>query len=404
MKKATHQQTKEHNRNLVLKNIFERDPISRAEIARITGLTRTTVSEIVAELIEEGLVCEAGVGSSIGGKSPILLSIIKDSRCLIGLDIAQNHYRGAVVNLRGEILKLITAPVVERYGNKPFQQMFTILDQLMEFACQPTVGIGVGTPGLVSTSEGMVINAVNFDWKNLPLAKMIQDRYNLPVFIYNDCQAAAMGEFIFGKYNQSGDNLIVVNVGHGIGSGIIINGNLYQGDGGGAGEIGHVVVVGEGGELCRCGHRGCLETVSSVQALLKKARSLIHSGVNTTLPKSDQELTIEAIEKSFNEGDALAQQMVLESARYLGYAVAGLVGTLNIHQVVFIGDMTRFGSSWMEVIQQTMRQASLSKLAQDTRLEIGKLESNATLLGATALLANNYALLFNRRPSNSLKI
>ncbi|MFZ5809465.1 MAG: ROK family transcriptional regulator [Chloroflexota bacterium] len=397
MKKATHQQTKEHNRNLVLKNIFEHDPISRAEIARITSLTRTTVSEIVAELIEEGLVKEIGVGSSIGGKSPILLSLVKDSRCLIGLDIAQNHFRGAVVNLRGEILKMITAPVIERLGDKPLQQMFQILDQLMDISCQPTIGIGVGTPGLVSTSEGVVINAVNFDWKDLPLARILQDRYQVPVFIYNDSQAAAMGEFIFGQYNQSGENLIVVNVGHGIGAGIILNGNLYQGDGGGAGEIGHVVVVSEGGELCRCGHRGCLETVSSGQAILRKAQSLIHADTPTRLPKNDAQLNLEAIEKSFKEGDPLAQQMVFETARYLGYAVASLVGTLNIHHIVFVGEMTRFGKPWLDVIHQTMLETSLSKLAHDTRLEIGKLESNATLLGATALLANNYSLLFTRR-------
>ena len=171
--KATHQQTKEHNRNLVLKNIFDREAISRAELSRITRLTRTTVSEIVAELIEEGLVTENGVGESIGGKSPILLSLAKDSRCLIGLDIAQNHFRGAVVNLRGEIKKMLTAPVKGRFGEKPLKQIFEILDQLMKSPCHPIVGISIGTPGLVNTSEGIVINAVNFDMEKLPLSQGI---------------------------------------------------------------------------------------------------------------------------------------------------------------------------------------------------------------------------------------
>jgi glucokinase-like ROK family protein len=397
MKKATHQQTKEHNRNLVLKNIFEHDSISRAEISRITGLTRTTVSEIIAEFIEDGLVNEIGIGSSLGGKSPILLSLVKDSRCLIGMDIAQNHFRGAVVNLRGEIKKMITAPVIERLGEKPLMQMFEILDQLMEQSCQPIVGIGVGTPGLVNTNEGMVINAVNFDWKDLPLAKILQDRYHVPVFIYNDSQAATMGEYIFGRYNQSGENLVVINIGYGIGSGIILNGNLFQGDGGGAGEIGHVVVIPKGGELCRCGHRGCLETVASGQALLKQARQLINQATNTLLPKSTDALNIDELDKAFKEGEPFVQRLVFETARYMGYAVASLVGTLNIHQIVLVGEMTRFGKPWLDIIQQTMLETALSKLAHDTRVEIGKLESNAILLGATALLAHNYALLFNRR-------
>ena len=394
MQKATHQQTKEHNRNLVFKNIFEHESISRAEIARITGLTRTTVSEIVAELLDEGLVQEIGMGESIGGKAPILLSLVKDSRCIIGLDIAQNQFRGAVVNLRGEVLKMITAPVIERFGEKPLQQMFEILDQLMKITCQPTIGIGVSTPGLVSTSEGLVISAVNLDWKDLPLAKILQERYRLPVYIYNDSQAAAMGEFIFGKYNLIGDNVIVINVGYGIGSGIIINGNLFQGDSGSAGEIGHVVVVNEGGELCRCGHTGCIETVSSSQAMLKKASSLIHSGAKTSLPQNDEDLNLDIIVKNFKEGDPLTKQLVFETGYYLGYAVASLVGTLNIHRIVFVGEMTHFGNPWLEVIDHTMKKASLSKLAQDTHLEIGKLENNATLLGTIALLVENYPLLF----------
>ncbi|GAB4483838.1 MAG: ROK family transcriptional regulator [Anaerolineales bacterium] len=399
--KATHQQTKEHNRNLVLKNIFDHETISRAELARITGLTRTTVSEIVTELLEEGLVTEIGVGESLGGKSPILLSLAKDSRCLIGLDIAQNYFRGAVVNLRGEIKKMITAPVIERFGEKPLKQIFEILDQLLKYPCQPIVGIGIGTPGLVNTTEGIVINAVNFEWKDFPLAEILHKRYNLPVYIYNDSQAAAMGEYLYGGYQQKGENLIVINVGYGIGSGIILNGRLFQGDDGGAGEIGHVVVIHQDAKPCRCGLNGCLETVASAQAILRDAKDLIQFPASPSDSMSFETAVLDEIEKAYTSGNPAIRDLVHSSARHLGYAIAHLVGALNIHQIVLVGEMTRFGNEWLDVIRSTMLEASLGRLASSTSIEIGCLENNATLLGAIALLVNNYPLLFIKSPNKA---
>ena len=397
--KATHQQTKEHNRNLVLKNIFDHDTISRAELSRITGLTRTTVSEIVGDLLEEGLVTEIGMGESMGGKSPILLSLAKDSRYLIGLDIAQNHFRGAVVNLRGEIKKMITAPVKERFGEKPLRQIFELLDQLIKSPYHPVVGIGVGAPGLVNTSEGVVINAVNLEWKDFPLAQILQDRYQIPVYIYNDSQAAAMGEYLYGKYHQKGENLVVIKVDYGIGSGIILNGKLFQGEDGGAGEVGHVVVVRQGAKPCRCGHVGCLETVASAQAILRDAKELLGFPDDFNLLETSEMAYLDEIEKAFIAGNPAVRKLILNSAQYLGYAIANLIGTLNIHQIALVGKMTRFGKMWLSTIQQTALENSLSRLAESTSIEIGHLGDNATLLGAIALLVNNSSLLFIKTSS-----
>ena len=258
MQKATRQQTKEHNRNLVLKTIFEHASISRAQIARITSLTRTTVSEIVADLIAEGLVNEIGVGSSIGGKSPILISLNENARYLIGLDLAQYQFSGAVINLRGQIQEMVSLPVNNRNGDEALALVYKIIDQLVQDEYQPLVGIGVGTPGLVNTRDGVVVNAVNLDWRDLPLAHLLRSRYQLPAYVLNDSQAAAMGEYTYGEGRNTENNLVVVHVGHGIGAGIVINGQLFQGDGGGAGEIGHVVVARDSLLQCRCGNRGCL--------------------------------------------------------------------------------------------------------------------------------------------------
>ncbi|GMV32591.1 MAG: ROK family transcriptional regulator [Chloroflexi bacterium CFX1] len=380
MKKATHQQTKQHNRDLVLRTIFANESISRAEVARVTNLTRTTVSEVVNNLLEEGLVEEVGRGESIGGKTPILLSVVPDSRYLIGLNLGQDKFIGAVVNLRGEIIEMAEAPVHDDNGENALELVYQIIDQLMKKRIKPIVGIGVGTPGLVNTREGIIVTAVNLEWQDLPLGQLLEKKYKTPVSVLNDSQATAIGEFVYGGEHARDENLIVVNVKHGIGSGILVNGRLFQGDGGGAGEIGHVVVQ-ENGELCRCGKRGCLETVSSLRAALKQMKCN----------------SIDEAQAAFSSGDKRAMEVVETAAHYLGISLANLIGTLNIHKIVLTGDMTRFGAKWLEAVNASMRNAALTRLSENTKLELGALDYRACILGASAyLLLDDYLLLFQQ--------
>lgn len=378
MKKATRQHTKKHNRNLVLRTIFAHNSVSRAEIARVTHLTRTTVSEIVSGLLEEGLVEEVGIGESIGGKSPILLSVAADSRYLIGLNLARDKFIGAIVNLRGEIRETAEAPVPDDNGDKALELVFKLIDQLLRKRIKPIVGIGIGTPGLVNTRDGIVVNAVNLDWRDLPLGQMLQKKYKLPVSVLNDSQATAIGEFVYGGDHASDENLIVINMKHGIGSGILINGRLFQGDGGGAGEIGHVVVQGNN-ELCSCGKRGCLETISSARAVLK----------NLDIKSLDQ------ARESYIAGNRKVAKVVNGAAYHLGMVLGNLIGTLNIHRIVLTGDMTQFGPGWLDAVSEAMRNAVLARMSESTLLELGTLDYRACILGASAfLLLDDYSLLF----------
>jgi glucokinase-like ROK family protein len=395
MEKATRTHIKVHNRNLVLKTIFSNEKISRAEIARITRLTRTTVSNIVSDLIDDGMVSEIGIGQSQVGKTPILLSLIEDSRWLIGLDLAQNQFRGAVVNLRGKIRDVVTIPVNNGDGIEALPLVYQILDQLISSTIQPLSGIGVGTPGLINTSKGLVVNAVNLNWKNLPLTNLLEERYHLPVYILNDCQAAAIGEMTYGKNLQGDNNLVLINVHHGIGSGIIINREIFQGDRGFAGEIGHVVVVYEGGEICRCGKRGCLETVASAKALTRQAIELVKQYPECGLPRDTQQINLDTIDEAFKTGDPLIRDLVMKTADYVGMAISNLVGILNIQKIVLEGDMTRFGTPWLDKIRTAMMNYSLGQLVENTSIEIGQLGENAIILGAAAVFANNYSYLFN---------
>lgn len=393
--KATRQQTKHQNRSLVLKTIFERASISRADIARATSLTRTTVSEIVADLMTQGLVEEIGLGTSMGGKSPILLSLVPDSRRLLGLDLGQDQFSGAVINLRGEVKQTITLPVRDRNGEDALAQVYEIIDRLLRADPQRPVGIGVGTPGLVNTRDGIVVHAVNLDWQDLPLGHLLRARYELPVYILNDSQAAAMGEFTYGEGNNTGDNLVVVSVRHGIGAGIIIGGQLFQGDGGGAGEIGHVVVVPDGGLVCHCGNRGCLETVASSQAVVNRVQAMQALSTAPIPADARGQVTLDSVERAFSAGDPDVRRIVLQAGDYLGLAISSVVGTLNIRKIVLSGDMTCFGAPWLEAIRRTLAKSSLARLAQDTQVEIGQVSGNRVILGASALLLGDYSLLIN---------
>lgn len=381
---------------MVLKTVLEHERISRADIARLTRLTGTTVSDIVSNLIDEGLVSEIGVGQSQGGKSPILLGLVEDARWLIGLDLAQNEFRGAVVNLRGKLRDAVAVPVVDSQRMDALPLVYQILDKLTGWTGQPLSGIGVGAPGLVNTREGLVVNAVNLNWKNLPLARLLEERYRLPVCILNDCHAAAIGENTYGEGSRKDGNLILINLHHGIGAGLIINGEIFHGDGGFAGEIGHVVAVPEGGEVCRCGKRGCLETVASAEALIRHARELAREHPGCGLPHDMEQIDLDRIEEAFKAGNLLVRDLVLKTAEHTGIAISHAVGLLNIQRVVLKGDMTRFGDAWLQRIRTVMMDYSLARPLEKTRIEVGQLGADAVILGAAAVFANDYSYLFAR--------
>jgi glucokinase-like ROK family protein len=387
IEKATREHTKIHNNRLVLRTIYNHGEISRADIARVTGLTRVTVSDYVTELLEEGLVTEVGQGVSAGGKPPTLLSLAENARHLIGIDLGNSQFQGAIANLRGEIIQCITIPVMGGDGKANLALVYELIDRLMAATSQPILGLGLGTPGVTDVQQGIIRRAVNVGWQDLPLQALLTARYNLPVYVANDCHVAALAEYTFGQ-NKNSSNLAVVKVGRGIGIGLVINGQLFYGDGFGAGEIGHVVVV-EDGELCSCGNFGCLETVASSRAILKQAQQLAISQPQSSLSQwaaSPESITVDQLLQAVASGDPALAAVIAQAGLYLGMAIANLVGILNIQHILIGGSLARFGQTLLEPAQQEMVKRSLSTLTQDTRLEIASLGSDIVILGAAALL------------------
>lgn len=386
--KATHAQTRLHNQRLVLRTVYDFGPISRAEVARSTGLTRTTVGDVVGELIDDGMVEEVGRGPSTGGKSPILLSIVGDARQVIGLDLGEGIFSGALVNLRGDVRRVVEVPVDGRNGDAALDLVFGLVDELIAEASSTPLGIGVGTPGLVDTRTGTIRWAVNLDWQDLPLGGLLHERYGLPSNVANDSQAAALAEYTFGteERGQRLPNLVTIKVGRGIGAGLVLNGSLFQGDGFGAGEIGHVAVV-DDGAACRCGRFGCLETVASSRAIGERAAELARElGTPLAAKAAGVELDMDDLVRAWLDGDAAARQAALEAARYLGRAIAGLIGALNVARIVLDGPVTGFGDEWLATVADEARRRSLMLVSGDTEIEFGRLSENVVVLGASALL------------------
>jgi N-acetylglucosamine repressor len=385
LRKATHQRTRQINSQLVLRTVFERAPISRAEVARVTGLTRTTVSELVEELLGEGLVHEIGRGQSTGGKAPILLEVPPDARQMIGIDIGDTAVNGAIVNLRGEVRHAASAPLEGRDGDRALERVEALLDELVAAADGPLLGVGIGTPGLIDTSTGTVRWAVNLDWRDLPLGSHLQGRTGLPVYVANDSQAAALAEFTFGGHAAT-SSMVVVRVGRGVGAGIVLNGRLHQGDGFGAGEIGHTAVA-DNYRACRCGSTGCLETIASTRALVQRAREMAPHAPESALHRMVLDgLGFDELLVAYEAGDELVREIVADAAHQLGRAIGGLVGALNVRHIVLVGEMTRLGEPWLSVVRREAHRSALALLAEETVISIGRVEGNQVAVGAAALL------------------
>lgn len=389
LQKATRQHTKEHNVNLVLRLIYEHDWVSRAELARRTGLTKTTVSEIVAGLLDMGLVAESGPGESLGGKPPIQVHLVKDARQLLCLDVSNDIFQGALTNLHGEIQARSRLHLQQTTGETAVQAVYDLIDGLLEQASAPLLGIGIGTPGLVDARQGIVRQAFNRRWFDLPLRELLEARYQLPISIANDSHIAALAEHTYGELRNT-PNLIVIKVGEGIGSGIVLGGQIFFGDGFSAGEIGHLSVVTDG-PACTCGNVGCLEAVASSRAILSMAQALVDSQPDAPLSRwaAGGQVSLEQLQAACESGDEDALRLVATIGKHLGSAIANLVGVLNIHNILLSGMPARFGEVILVAARTQMQHQVLPAMARDTRLAFSTLGEDIVIQGASALVLRN---------------
>lgn len=403
--KATHQQTRAYNAALVLRALYDFGPISRAEVARLSGLTRTTVGDVVNDLMGDGLAREIGRGPSTGGKAPILLELIDGARHVIGIDLGEFVFRAALVDLRGQVQRTIERPVSGLTGDESLQVVHELIEELARDSRETLLGIGVGTPGIVDSTTGVIRAAVNLDWNDLPLGEILRARHGVPVEVANDSRAAALAIELFSSRRRT--NLVAITVGRGIGAGVVLGGELFHGDGFGAGEIGHVVVDDDGAE-CQCGRFGCLETVANSNAILLRATEA--AAADPTSPiglraaaasasASSGGLTLADVRAAIDDGDEHARRIVVTAGRFLGRAVAGIIGVLDVQHIVLHGSVAQLGEPWLEAVRDEADRRSLRLLSQDVSIELAEPIGDLVVMGASALLLTAELGLASGRPA-----
>ena len=371
------------NRGIILRLIWSRAEISRADIARDTGLSRSTVSAIVNDLETMGLVNDMGPGDSRGGRRPILLAFRDDVYHLVGVDLGASHIGVAVSNLRGQVLswQQVLHPVRDDPAGTLLRTQSLIETGLQTAGTdigRQLLGIGIAVPSPVDHRQpDRVSPLVLPQWMDQPIGEWFRSRFNTPVFIENDANLGALAEQWWGAGND-GRDLSYVKVGTGIGSGHIIEGEMYRGASGVAGEIGHICLDPHGPE-CVCGLKGCLVTFVGTPALLTKATKAWPEG--DTPPTNIHQLVKAAI-----GGHAAARTVVAEAGEFLGIAAASLVNLLNPATVVLGGGLTLAGDLLLDSMNAVLKRRALWTNLSETRVVLSELGEQATAMGACTLV------------------
>lgn len=374
------------NRQIVLNYVREREPISRAEIARETALQRSTISTIVDELQAEGLIEEIGAGVSTGGRRPTLLRLRAVGAMAIGVDITPSVTTIATSDLAGRVLEQEQFATVSDY-----QKMIAhVVDRVRALSRRNKgiiEGIGVSVPGLVDPQTGKVIYIPYFKWRDLDIAQMISTATGLSVMIDNDANAAALAELWFGRPEvmQTRD-FIMILVAEGVGTGIVFDGQIYRGERGAAGEFGHMIVGERGPVACSCGNYDCWEAFASEGAAIARYLSLTGQKPNR-FPGIDLRLLVDFA----LEGDQAARDALAETAHYLGIGISNLIVGLSPEAVVVAGAIARAWPLVAEALREP-GEKSIRRGLPSARILPSTLGEQPTLMGALSLvLANKFA-------------
>jgi len=340
-KKATRTDSKIQNRRFVLQCIYGNPSTSRAEVARTTGLTRATVSEIVSDLLDEGLVLEVGTARSGGGKPPTLLAIAEDSHHLITVRLGASRWTGSLLTLRRRIILSTTVDSAGRRGAPAVDALREFVGELIDSTPEHVLGIGIATPGTV-TPDGMVREATMIDWHGAEVGKLLTEHFSIPTHVTNDANAIALAEHSLGAHRTN--DLLAIKIGTGVGSGIIVDGRPFAGEAFAAGEIGHLSVLAS--PFGESGH-GTLEDVTSSVAF---ARRLDIGDPDFV----DSQSVFRETARRLAAGDTAAREMVEAGAKGLGTVLAMATGILDVKTVVVCGPVTQLGEAFLEPTRREM--------------------------------------------------
>ncbi len=389
-----------HNLNAILLTLLRHDVVSRVQLAEITGLSTTTITNLIAELLAQGIVAEEGTEPPTShrsvGRPRTALHLIPEARCVVGVHFGVGTIRVCVSDLRARPLDAL---FLEHPLDKPAEAVLEDVARAVQTvvarnsAAQRLLGMGVGASGLVDPTAGINVIAPNLGWHNVPIRDWLAQRLNLPVYVDNNVRGMALAEALFGS-GQGVDALAFVYARIGVGAGFVVGGKLYHGGGAGAGEIGHTTLLSENGEPCRCGNVGCLETLVSELAIVRRAEILARQEPQSTLARSLRHAEGAPIERIFaaaRMGDPTTRALLNDVAHHMGIALANLVNVFNPELIVLGGIFAQGADLMLSTVESTMRRRAFANLGERVRLQTTSFDQQQVgMIGAAALALNAF--------------
>ena len=374
---------KQINKSVVFHTIKNKGPISRAQVSKETGLNKATVSTMVSELLKESFVSEIGSGQSSGGRKPVMLYFNHHAGYSIGIDVGVNYLSGILTDLSGNIVEKNTSRLKTTRLENVINQMIAVTNTLMQKAPKSPygiIGIGIGVPGLVD-SKGQILFAPNLKWSNVNLKQRMEDQFQIPVKVENEANAGAHGEQLYGV-GKSIANSVYISIGIGIGTGILINHQLYRGFTGIAGEMGHMSIDFHG-RKCSCGNRGCWELYASESALLKAA-------LKQNIFDENQEADLEFLFKEAQKGNVQVIQLLNTLGEYIGIGLTSVMNTFSPEAMIIGNRIARFEPWIKNPIERVLEERLSNNHPFQTRIRFSKLKDDSTALGAASFAISDF--------------
>lgn len=388
---------KKLNKVKILNLIRNNERLSRAEITKISGLSAPTVSRIVENLIAEGLVKEIGVGKSSGGRRPTLLEFSGYDNCIIGIDLGTTNVFGVLSDLNANIISEVKEPTHVEEGfrsvMKRTSRVITELKNHADINSKRICSIGMAVAGLINRDKNTVEFSPNFHWHEVDIIGELSKWHDNPIIFDNVTRVMALGELWYG-IGKHLKNFICINVGYGIGAGIIIEGKPFYGPTGMSGEFGHTTLEKDSNVQCDCGNYGCLEALASGNAIAKTAQNKLQSGERSILIEKCHgdidTITTEMVANAAKQGDALAWGVFESACEYLGIGISGLINLLNPEAIVIGGGVAQAGDILFQKVRKTVNARSLKKISKEVQIIPATFGMKASVMGAVSLIANDF--------------
>ena len=382
------QNVKNINKHTILDLIrFTPGGISRVEIAHRMDLSRAAVTTIVKDLLATGIIREAESRIGRSGRPPIVLEINPNSGYVIGIDFGATHLNLLAADISARILEELEVEIDIQDGPEICLKEANLrVQELLNKAqlnLKDVLAIGVGVPGPIFAEEGMVVSPpIMPGWDRYPIRDTLQKLWGLPVSINNDAELGVLGEWASGA-GRTERNLVYIKIGTGIGAGLFMDGKIYHGVTGSAGEIGHLTID-ENGPICACGNQGCLEALAGGRAIAQQAQQAVQKGLRTQLANIQpvERITAREVASAAEHGDLVSQQILAQAGAYIGIALAGLINMFNPGMVIIGGGVAQTGDILLEPMRQTVQRRSLPAATRVVRITTAMLGRRSSSMGA----------------------